>query len=142
MNRIDGYAQIRDYAAIGDGRTTALVARDGSIDWLCLPDVDSPPVFGRLLDAQRGGCFRLEPAEPFEVERSYRPGSNVRETTFRTVVAESTAHTAAEAMAQQGPAGHGLEPCLQASKKLPGGSMIGMIRLVLLFRRRLTRSPR
>ena len=75
--RIDGYAPLRDYACLGDGRTVALVARDGSIDWWPQPQLDSSPIIASLLDPNGGGRVTLAPDEPFTVERGYVPNTNV-----------------------------------------------------------------
>ena len=80
----DGYADLRTYATIGDGRTVALVSRGGSIDWLPLPAIDSPPPFAALLDAPAGGAIRLAPVEEHTSSRRYVDGGNVLETTFTT----------------------------------------------------------
>ncbi|MGN6472678.1 MAG: trehalase-like domain-containing protein, partial [Mycobacteriales bacterium] len=80
----DGYAPIESYAAIGDGRTVALVALDGRIDWWPVPALDAPPTFAALLDPERGGFIELAPTQPFEMSRRYLPDTNSLETTFKT----------------------------------------------------------
>ena len=76
---------ISDYGVIGDCHSMGLVGRDGSIDWCCFPRFDSSSVFGRVLDAGRGGSFRIAPSAPVRrVERSYLPATNVLSTRFIT----------------------------------------------------------
>src|SRR5579862_5494519 len=84
MKRKDGFAPIGAYAALGDGRTVALVAADGSIDFLSLRDVHAPSTFAALLDPEKGGRFGLAPTERFDAERRYLDRSNVLETTYTT----------------------------------------------------------
>lgn len=84
MERVDGFAPIGAYGAIGDGRTVGLVALDGSIDFLSLPSLRSPTTFAALLDPERGGRFALAPEGDFEAERRYVERTNVLETVFRT----------------------------------------------------------
>ena len=58
---IERYQPIEDHGIIGDLHTVALVGLNGSIDWLCLPSFDAPSVFASLLDAEKGGYFRIAP---------------------------------------------------------------------------------
>jgi GH15 family glucan-1,4-alpha-glucosidase len=76
---------IEHYALIGDTQTAALVGRDGSIDWLCLPRFDSPACFAALLGDESHGRWLVAPAGGVRrVERRYRPGTLVLETDFHT----------------------------------------------------------
>jgi GH15 family glucan-1,4-alpha-glucosidase len=78
-------SRIEDYALIGDTRTAALVARDGSIDWMCVPRFDSGACFAALLGAPRHGRWQIAPAgEVRRVERRYRRGTLVLETDYTT----------------------------------------------------------
>ncbi|HET9445697.1 MAG TPA: trehalase-like domain-containing protein, partial [Steroidobacteraceae bacterium] len=78
------YPPIADYAAIGDGRTIALVSRDAAIEWLCLPHFSAPSVFAALLDRDSGGLFAIAPEPRSTSTRRYIGDSNVLETTFST----------------------------------------------------------
>ena len=79
----DRYPPIGDYALIGDCHSAALVSRDASIDWCCLPRFDSASVFGRLLDWERGGYCRIQPTDSAATSsRSYLDDTLVLTTTF------------------------------------------------------------
>jgi len=78
-------ARIEDYALIGDCETAALVARDGSIDWLCLPRFDSAACFAALLGTPENGRWRVAPRDPAcRVHRRYRDDTLILETAFET----------------------------------------------------------
>ena len=81
-----GYLPIAEHGLIGDLRTAALVGSDGRIDWFCAPRFDSPSVFGALLDADKGGCWRIAPlCEVTSVQQFYFPDTNILITRMLTV---------------------------------------------------------
>ncbi|MER8001333.1 glycoside hydrolase family 15 protein [Streptomyces sp. NPDC095613] len=74
----DTYLPIAEHGLIGDLRTAALVGTDGRVDWFCAPRFDSPSVFGSLLDAERGGCWSIEPVCQVATHNQfYFPDTNI-----------------------------------------------------------------
>src|SRR3954464_4633562 len=73
------YQPIENHGIVGNMHSAALVSLDGSVDWLCLPRFDSPSVFAPILDAEKGGRFRIAPAAPIGVcpKEYYWPDTNV-----------------------------------------------------------------
>lgn len=82
---VDGFAPIGGYAVVGDGRSVALVAADGDVDWWAPPQLDSPPAFAALLDPAAGGRVVLRPTGSWSVtSRRYVRHTNLVVTTYRT----------------------------------------------------------
>ncbi|KHN95301.1 glycosyl hydrolase [Metarhizium album ARSEF 1941] len=79
-----GYLPIEDYGMIGNMHTCALVGIDGSVDFMCWPDFDSPSVFCRLLDKDKGGYFSIAPPEKLQctTKQQYLPGSCILQTRY------------------------------------------------------------
>jgi GH15 family glucan-1,4-alpha-glucosidase len=82
---VERYPNISDHGLIGDLQTAALVSTDGTVDWYCCPRFDAPSVFASLLDADKGGYFRISPdREDYVSKQLYLPESAVLITRFMT----------------------------------------------------------
>ena len=82
---MDRYPNISDHGLIGDLQTAALVSTDGTVDWFCCPRFDSPSIFGSLLDAEKGGYFRIAPAgSDYTSKQLYFPDTAILITRFLT----------------------------------------------------------
>ncbi len=79
----NGYKAISDYGIIGNLRSVALISKDGSIDWCCLPRMGSPSVFASILDAHRGGFCKISPAGGGIGTQKYIGDTNVLKTQFQ-----------------------------------------------------------
>jgi GH15 family glucan-1,4-alpha-glucosidase len=77
------FQPIEDYGVIGNMKSIALVGANGSIDFLCYPDFDSPTIFAALLDSERGGHFQIEPQlSRTRIRQLYLPETNILLTRF------------------------------------------------------------
>lgn len=73
-----------NYGIIGNCLTAALISKNGSIDWCCMPKFDSPSVFAKLLDNEKGGSFGFEVDESYKITQKYIPKTNILVTTFES----------------------------------------------------------
>jgi GH15 family glucan-1,4-alpha-glucosidase len=78
------YKKIIDYGIIGHLKSIALIGLDGSIDWMCLPYIDSPSIFCALLDDGKGGRFSVSPVDAWESAAEYISATNILQTKFMT----------------------------------------------------------
>jgi GH15 family glucan-1,4-alpha-glucosidase len=87
ISRGTAYLPIEDHGIIGDLHTVALVGKNGSIDWCCMPSFDAPSIFGALLDAEKGGFFSIAARATPEMRHNqyYLPETNILITRFFTL---------------------------------------------------------
>ena len=71
-----------NYGIIGNCRSAALISKEGSIDWCCLPQFDSTSIFAKLLDEQKGGSFEVHPKGDYTVEQEYYRNTAILITRF------------------------------------------------------------
>jgi GH15 family glucan-1,4-alpha-glucosidase len=83
------YKNLEDYGIIGNMDTCALVGKDGSIDWLCFPHLESPSVFAALLDTEKGGSCWLRPETRYDSRQSYDGDTNILQTWFTTPLGDA-----------------------------------------------------
>ena len=82
------YKNLSEYGVIGNTHSAALISKDASIDWLCLPRFDSPSVFASILDTKRGGHFQIKPTNGFSSTFEYQEDTNILITNFKTTTGE------------------------------------------------------
>lgn len=78
-----------NYGAVGNGRTAALISAKGNIEWFCLPDFDSPSVFGKILDKKKGGSLDIIVSPEYTISQQYIAHTNVLETSFSSPKGDS-----------------------------------------------------
>ena len=78
------FKNIENYGIIGNLETCAIIGSDGSIDWMCLPYLESPSIFAAMLDSERGGHFAIQPVSKFSSFQTYIKETNILQTTFNT----------------------------------------------------------